>query len=159
MISALVVFMSLAIVGVPNSRALFCLYISAFVIGTCAGAWSNAKTVWLIEIWQKRSAPVLHLCSFLFGIGTIIGPLLEECHLTGEVQIQLNATNLDNGTSRGDPSLTNQTSEDPAVYELSERRAKLMIPFLIIGSMQFIGESFHVMFTQVIREGLSLDHQ
>ena len=141
--------MSLAIVGVPNSRALVCLYCCAFVIGTCAGAWSNAKTVWLIEIWQKKSAPVLHLCSFLFGIGTIIGPLLEECHLTGEVQINLNSTDSSNATSQGEPTSLNLTSQDPAVYELSDRRAKLMIPFIIIGSMQFIGRCYHVMFNLV----------
>ena len=108
-------------------------------MGVCSAAWSSAKTVWIIELWQSKSAPVLHTCSFLFGIGTIIGPLIDKCYVTGEVDLDIQAIN--------NTEQANSTNEQEHItYQLTHRRERLMIPFLIIGSVQLFGECSHVYF-------------
>ncbi|CAG2103982.1 unnamed protein product [Medioppia subpectinata] len=120
----LVLVMATATSMVPNSPHVTVLYACALAVGTCAGAWSNAKTVWLIEIWQTSNAPVLHLCSFLFGIGTIIGPLVDKQFVLGD-RLASNSS-LVNLASTGTGAADHDAVPLPG-------KSMLWLPFAIIG--------------------------
>lgn len=94
----------------------------AFIGGVGGGAWDSAESVWFIEMWQEKSAPILHFAQFAYGVGSILGPLLENSYLTGE------------------PDDNNGTTSDTPPVSVEERRRLLMIPFSISGALQIIGK-------------------
>ena len=123
MISSLVL-MCVMIVLIPYSRQVLHLYLCFWLFGFGSGVYVNVKYVWLIDMWNTNSAPVLHLAGFMFGIGHTIGPLVEKPYLTGE--------NHDN---------TKQLSAMLMIRDQELRRHKLMNPYLFCGAIQLIGVS------------------
>jgi MFS family permease len=134
---------------VPHSPNLWTLYLCFVLNGMSAGVWDNAINVWLIEIWQQKSSPVLQLSHFLFGVGSILSPLIDKPYLTGEQDLDfMNQTHI------LDSNLTiinnNKTS---FIIDESERKSKLKISFLITGIIQLIGIMFKILlFYKLIRE-------
>jgi len=118
---------------IPYSVQLWDLYLYCWLIGLSAGAWNNANNVWLIEMWQKNSAPILQLSQFMYGIGTIIGPLIDRPYLTGEIGNSLNEMDVSNST------LLPLINTSIINHEDIDRRSKLKTPFLISGVIQLIG--------------------
>ncbi len=99
------------------------------------GVWNNAINVWVIEIWQTKSSPVLQLCHFMFGVGAIVGPLIDRPYLTGEQDL-----NLMNQTIYLDLNSTiSSNNKTLFIIDESERKTKLKTPFLISGITQIIG--------------------
>jgi fucose permease len=96
------------------------------------GACIMANNVWLIEMWRQKSAPIMQFSQFVFGIGTIFGPLLEKPYLTGEQLLDSVETNISNITE-----LTFNNMTD--IYGKIDRRSNLKTPFLISGIIQIIG--------------------
>ncbi|CAG2106501.1 unnamed protein product [Medioppia subpectinata] len=84
--SALLTMMSVASLLVSWSQRLSHLYLYNGIFGLGAGAWINAKNVWTIELWQHRSAPVLQLSALMFGVGSILGPLIDDPYLIGHIK-------------------------------------------------------------------------
>ena len=123
MISSLVL-MSVIMVLIPYSGQILQLYSCFLLFGFGSGVYVNVKYVWLIDMWQTNSAPVLHLAGFMFGIGHTLGPLIEKPYLTGERH--LNITNFIDESSL-------------YTYDSHFRRAKLLIPYLICGTIHSIG--------------------
>lgn len=116
-ITILLTLLGISLILVPYSQKLWHLYLCAFVFGLGSGNWYTGLSVWIIELWQQKSPPMLQLLQFLYGIGTIFGPLIDKPYLTGEHQYNSNTTNI----------------------SVNERRSKLKIPFLIIGVIEMIG--------------------
>lgn len=116
---------------VPYAQTVWQLYILIFAYALGAGAFINSKNVWLVEIWQNKSGPVLQICGFMYGIGNILGPLIDRPFLTGE-----NLTRI--GDNSSDVLMMNITAPDSVDIEM--RRGKLKTPFLISGLIQLIGE-------------------
>ena len=118
----------------PYSENLTQFYSSVFGYGLGSGVWFSAYNVWVIEIWKKNSAPILQLSQFMYGIGTIFGPLIDKPFLTGELIHSLNKTidNLKNNTE-------NITIQDLLKFDNIERRHNIVNPYLIIGALEFIG--------------------
>jgi MFS family permease len=134
---------------VPHSPNLWTLY-SCFVLnGMSSGVWDNAINVWLIEIWQQKSSPVLQLSHFLFGVGSIISPLIDKPYLTGEQDLDLM-----NQTYILDSNLTIiNNNKILFIIDESERKSKHQIPFLICGIIQLIGIMFKtLLFHKLIPE-------
>ena len=100
---------------------LYVLYVCGFLIGIGGGSWDSTFNVWIIEIWQHNNGPILQLSQFAFGIGSIIGPLIDQPFLRGEPK-----------TGGGD---------QPKVDHL-DRSALLSTPFAIIGGIQLLGAMF-----------------
>jgi MFS family permease len=73
----------------PHSPNLWLLYLCFVLLGMSGGVCDIVNNVWLIEIWQKKSSPVLQLCHFMFGVGAIVGPLINRPYLTGEQDLDL----------------------------------------------------------------------
>src|SRR5882724_6566954 len=84
--------MGMSTILVPYSLNLYHFYLCDFGYGLGSGVWFSAYNVWVQEIWEQRSAPVLQLSQFMYGIGTIFGPLIDKPHLTGELIHSLNKT-------------------------------------------------------------------
>jgi len=115
---------------IPYSPNLWTLYICAYVKGFGLGVWSSVVNVWLMEIWQKNSAPILQLLQFMFGIGTLLSSLVAKPYVTGEHN-NLNQTEY----STSSPVIST-TANSTIVEEDIDRRSKLKIPYLICGSIQ-----------------------
>ncbi len=119
----------------PHLPNIWLLYLCFVLIGMSGGVWNNAINVWVIEIWQKKSSPVLQLSHSMFGIGAIFGPLIDKPYLTGEQDLDLmNQTfilDLNSTISNSNKTLF--------IIDESERKSKLKTPFLISGIIQIIG--------------------
>ena len=111
----------------PYSERLWHLFFYNWVFGFGAGAWINAKNVWTIELWYHKSAPILQLTGLMFGVGSILGPLIDDPYLTGHV-------NINNETQNSFFALNVTEIEDL-------RRHNIRLPFLITASIQMIGIS------------------
>jgi len=117
---------------VPYSYKLWTLYLNCWWYGFGGGAWNIAFSVWLIEMWQQNSAPFLQLSQFMYGIGTILGPLLDKPYLTGEQVLDSVETNISNVTELLFDNMTD-------IFGAIDRRSNLKTPFLISGIIQIIG--------------------
>ena len=120
--------MAIIMISIPYSRGILQLYSCFWLFGFGSGVYVNVKYVWLIDMWQTNSAPVLHLAGFMFGIGHTLGPLIEKPYLTGE-----KFPNFKNNF------VTNEMSVKSLLIESNFRRTKLHIPYLICGSFVLIG--------------------
>ncbi|XP_054162214.1 major facilitator superfamily domain-containing protein 4A-like [Oppia nitens] len=134
--SLLLVLTSVSLAGLPHSPNIWFIYVSAWLIGVGAGSWNSIINVWLIEIWQHRSAPVLQFVQFMFGMGTIFSPLLLKTYLSGDrydvitARYQLNARAIN--------LLANYTviDNDQVSDNKNNYAHQLWIPFLISGICQ-----------------------
>lgn len=115
--------MSVSFLLMPFSQRLSHLFLYNWIYGFGSGAWISAKNVWIIELWAHRSAPILQLSGLMFGIGSILGPLIDDPYLTGYVQMAANATSGLNLTAIED-----------------QRKHNIRSPFIITASVQLIGE-------------------
>ncbi|CAG2171822.1 unnamed protein product [Oppiella nova] len=134
MISSLVL-MSISIITIPYSQYIPQLYTCFWLFGFGSGVYVNVKYVWLIDMWQESSAPILHLAGFMFGIGHTLGPLIEKPYLTGE---QFAALDADNRVALVAKNISVHKS-DILSDDSYVRRHKLMIPYLICGSIHILG--------------------
>ena len=118
---------------IPLVTELWMLYICAFVFGFGSSVSVCGYTVWTIEMWKNKAGPFLQLNDFGFGIGSILVTVILKPYLTGELGSDENYANtfdLDHSASMS--NLTNfNTGTDPSEID---RRAKLMLPTLIIGA-------------------------
>lgn len=117
----------------PLCQELYSLYSCAFAIGLGGGVWNSMASVWMIELWQNKSAPFLQLLHFGFGVGNIFSPLVLEKHLVGETHENSSLTNVFATVIIAD---VNQTS----VAEEIDRRSGLLFPFFLNGVLQMIGK-------------------
>ncbi len=113
-----------------HSVHLFHLYSCTLIFGLCSGVWDCAKTVWIMEMWQQNSAPLLQLSGLMYGMGSFIGPLIEKPYLTGERLFKFDEQFISNSSE----SLTIDHT-----FSNLERRKKLKTAFLIIAFIQIIG--------------------
>ena len=120
----------------PHSFQLWHYYLCILGYGFGFGVHNGVHYVWLIEIWQQNCAPVLQIMQLMFGIGTILGPLLDKPYLTGEIQHKSNNSLNFNSTF----NLINVNTE-------IERRNKLQIPFHVTGILQIIGINIVVFYS------------
>ncbi|XP_054161819.1 sodium-dependent glucose transporter 1-like [Oppia nitens] len=153
----LLIIMGLTVIFIPYSEHLWQLYMYFVLIGMCAGTWNSTNNVWLIEMWQKQSGPIMQLSQFTYGIGTILGPLIDRSYLLGEIH-HLNGdgggsgghfgghggggggtTSIDSDLGFNVTSM-NVFNKTGAVYDDSEERKRLLkTPFLISGCLHLIG--------------------
>lgn len=127
---ALLLAISVAVALMPFAPNLMLLYLCSLVTMMGGGAWNAANSVWLIELWQRSSPPVLQFSQFMYGMGCILAPLLVKPYLTGE--IPSNSTVNPNSTT----TLSSITTTD--INKSVDRRALLKKPFIIDGSIQII---------------------
>jgi len=66
-------------------------------------------------MWQKRSPAVLQFSQFMYGVGCILGPLIAEPYLTGELK--------SNNTTNSSISTTISTITTTDINETIDRRS------------------------------------
>ncbi|XP_054162220.1 uncharacterized protein LOC128960174 [Oppia nitens] len=109
-ITLLLYLMTLSSTSVPFTTTIWQYYLCALGYGIGSGAWMTTYNVWLMEMWQDKSERVLFISQLIYGIGATIGPFIDAPYLTGD-------------------------NQDITV---AERKAKLFVPFVIIGGIQVI---------------------
>lgn len=134
----MVAAMSIASFSIPYCKSILTLFLCGLINGIGCGAWDNAVYVWLIEMWAHNSGPILQMSQFMFGLGTIVGPLLGLPYITGEENYESKAAEslIVNHTY----SLIAHNQTTFAVITPEERRQKLKTPFALNGSIQAISK-------------------
>ncbi|XP_054161315.1 uncharacterized protein LOC128959396 [Oppia nitens] len=156
LLSALVVLQGLGTIFQPWSTSLWHLYVCIFVYGFGIGAWNGTNNVIIIELWQSRSPSVLQFSQFMYGLGTVLGPLLDRNFVLGEqicpgvfpkdcttgpTTIGTTMSSLVSQSITANFSGQLYASESKCDQEcLSyDRRPQLKIPLLIGGLLQILG--------------------
>ena len=126
------IIMSISLATMPLSSYIWYLYLAGFLRSLGFGSIDSYSYVWIIEMWKQNYSPVLHLSQLMFGLGTVVGPLLAKPYLIGDIT-KLSDTSLN--TTIG---YMNTTINEDINYTI-DRRSKLMIPFLIGGAITSLG--------------------
>ncbi|XP_054166588.1 uncharacterized protein LOC128964054 [Oppia nitens] len=105
--------------------------IGAFIVAAVgAGAWDSVSSIWIVEMWQQNSDPLMQVLQCMYGLGSIIGPLILAPYLTGDLK-------PDNQTVS---TLTTQlpliTTTD--INNSVDRRSKLIAPYVMVGSIGLV---------------------
>lgn len=100
----------------PHCPTLTTFFLSVGMVGTASGAYDTAQFVWMVEMMQKDCPPFVQGQHFFYALGTIAGTLVMA------------------------PFLTDDDSIPP-----SEKAARLIVPFSIIGSMAAANVVFQLM--------------
>ncbi|CAG2180384.1 unnamed protein product, partial [Oppiella nova] len=124
----------MATILMPYSTQIWHLYLCIFLYGLGIGAWNNSNNVILIEMWQQSSPSFLQFSQFIYGVGTILGPLIVGPYLTGGVNY-MERLEVGNGTYR---LVWNDTT---VINNDWERRSRLKFPYMVGGLLQMIGPS------------------
>ena len=142
---SLLLVKALSTMLIPYSQQLWHLYLFISLYGLGSGAWNSANRVWVLEMWPNpaQSGAILHLSGFMYGLGTIIGPIIEKPYLTGVQDFEFNINYKDIlKTDDQNKSLSEQLSSDL----VSMRRYKLQKPFFFFGVIHLIGNYLHTFF-------------
>ncbi|CAG2115589.1 unnamed protein product, partial [Medioppia subpectinata] len=119
----------------PLCTELWQFYLCAMLVNAGVSSFDMGTTVWVIEMWQKNSAPVLQLAKAVGGAGMVVAPLLAGPFIQGRV-VPSNATlaeffNRTHSKAKGDDLI------DEYNYSL-DRRSDLLIPFIAGGAVNLI---------------------
>ena len=143
----MVTIMGIAAILVPLTQNVNQYYGNQFMLGMGSGAWDSGNSLWLIEMWKDKVPPVFQIQAMMYGVGSIIAPLVVSPFVLGDL------TNGTTDNTTGSPELTtflsvinttivisnNNPSDDNINYSV-DRRPKLRIPFLISGLLTLPGE-------------------
>ena len=78
----------------PFSPSLIIFLTLGVVFSFGNGTLDVAQNTWYIEMWPEHSNSVLQLAQFMYGLGMIVAPIIEEPYLTGD-PTENNATDHD----------------------------------------------------------------
>ncbi|XP_054161317.1 uncharacterized protein LOC128959398 [Oppia nitens] len=78
-----VLLMTLTTILFPWANTLCQLWLLGFLYGLGSGCWVVSNNVVLIELWKHRSPTILLLCHTLWGLGSILGPLVVSLYIIG----------------------------------------------------------------------------
>lgn len=136
----LLVIKAIATMLIPYSEELWHLYFFISLYGLGSGAWNSSNRIWVLEMWPKpsQSAAILHLSGFMYGLGTILGPIIERPYLTGVQEFEYNINYRE--ILKTEVNQTNDISLLSSNNVISMRRYKLQKPFFIFGIIHLIGK-------------------
>ena len=69
----------------PITQDFIVFYLFGLVGGIGSGVLDIVQTVWLIEMWGEKSASIMQLSEFTYGLGIIAGPLLVQPYIFGKL--------------------------------------------------------------------------
>ena len=98
-------------------------------IGSCV--FGCFAPVWLVELWRGSKVPIIQIFELFYGIGAILSTIALKPYITGEMDSEVK-----NRTIYSDNELVID------VNDLVDRRARLMIPTLLIGGCIITGEYY-----------------
>ena len=127
--SLLLIFYGVANACVPQLRHLALLYGAIFITGLGGGHWAAVTITWMIEMWggwTRLFPPLLQAYHLVYGVGTILGPLLARPYLYG----YMNETEA------------LEMNETEYLEVVKERRGSLQLPYAVSGSLHSFGKCF-----------------
>ncbi|CAG2117425.1 unnamed protein product [Medioppia subpectinata] len=139
-LSLAVLAMGLSTIFLPYCTEVWQLWLCTFIYGLGTGAWNGCNNVVLVEMWTNLSSSMLLFSQFLWGVGTIIGPLMTANYVIGNdvcpgvLPEECLSVNTSAGTTELLPTL--ECSEQCLTYN---RQPALEIPFIIGGVLELIG--------------------
>lgn len=113
---------AVSIAAIPFCGVLAVLFVVMTLNGCGAGAFDSSNSISLVEMWPNSNSAMLQASQFMFGLGTIIGPMLVSPFVYGEAG--------------------NDTSSKAFNITAEERQHSLMIPFAISGVLQIVGRKY-----------------
>ena len=118
MLILFVMLMAVTITFLPH-YGLFYIALPALVLnGIGSGAWDSATSIWLVDMWPIGNSPILQGSQFMYGVGSIVAPILVSNFVYGEAAVDANNRTI--------------TAQD--------RIDALTTPFAIVGMIQLIGK-------------------
>lgn len=113
---------------VPQLKHIALLYGAIFITGLGGGNWMAVTITWMIELWSvdwPRLFPaLLQAFQLVYGIGTIIGPLVAKPFLYG----YMNETEVE------------KINVTEYLEKVEIRRSSLAVPYAISGSLHAFGK-------------------
>ncbi|CAG2106073.1 unnamed protein product [Medioppia subpectinata] len=108
------------------------LYVCALITGIGGGAWDSGNQVWTIELWGSRSPSVLQLSQMMFGLGSVLAPLIAQPYVLGDLS--------DNNAMTTTETLGSTVSDvnNTDINYLMDRRPALIIPYITVGAIGLI---------------------
>ena len=132
----MITIVGVAKASMPHLPNIGFLYGAFLALGIGSGCWDVSQSVWFLEMWTGKYAnTILNLSQFLWGVGGVLGALLDKPFVIGDPEeneankTQLFMFKLENQETFSDPNY-NATGE--------ERRKLLTIPYSISGIVQVI---------------------
>ena len=129
----------------PFSPSLIIFLALGFVFSFGNGTLDVAQNTWIIEMWQEHSNSILQLAQFMYGLGMIVAPIIEQSYLTGD-PTTTNVTHNDtltlfhqhkNNISDNDKNNINISGYDEHTVTGNHRKMLLSKPFAVIGFVEF----------------------
>ncbi|CAG2109152.1 unnamed protein product [Medioppia subpectinata] len=125
----LAITVTTAMLGVFTLLAPLCpnvtlLILCMFLGSIGSGCFDSSNAVWVIEMWDSKSPSVLMLGQMMYGLGSILAPVLARPFVSTD-------TEPTDGTT-----LASVTTEAPIDY--TYRRQQLVIPYMIAGGTTLI---------------------
>lgn len=71
----------------PFASFIYIAVLLGSLCGVCNGAWDSAASLWLVEIWPTGNTALLQGLQFLYGVGSITGPLIVSPFLHGKANV------------------------------------------------------------------------
>ena len=118
---------------------LWLFYLSMFLSGFGGGAWDSGHSMWLVDLWSENPAPVFQLSQMMYGCGAIIGPLLTQPFIFGDLINKIDTMNSTSSAVLLHMSTPSNTLSDDVNYSV-DRRSNLMVPFFIGGGLMMISK-------------------
>src|SRR5699024_7095837 len=85
----LVVIVFMFIVAATTIVAPFCgsvglLFFAIICNGMGSGVWDSSQSAWLVELWPHAGPVIMQSVQFMYGIGSILAPIVASPFLHGE---------------------------------------------------------------------------
>jgi hypothetical protein len=68
----------------PHLPSINSLYINFAINGYASGGIECISDVWILEMWQQECGPYVQALHFVFGLGSVMTPLVVEPYLSGK---------------------------------------------------------------------------
>lgn len=112
-----VLLMAGSIAFLPYYGSLLFALAALVLNGIGSGAWDSATSIWLVDMWPIGNSAILQGSQFMYGLGSIVAPMLVSPFVYGEANV----------------TADNQT------LTIEDRIHALTYPFAVCGLIQAIG--------------------
>jgi hypothetical protein len=77
----------------PHLPSINSLYVNFALNGYASAGIESITDVWIIEMWQQECGPYVQALHFVFGLGSVMTPLVVEPYLSGKVSEDIDSDN------------------------------------------------------------------
>ncbi len=119
--------MSTVMIVTPHCPTLTTFFISATVMGICAGCYDAAQIVWMMEMMQKECPPFVLAQHFFWAVGTFLSSLIMAPFL------------------QQDQDNEDMDDENAVKVDEIDYGSKLFIPYTIVGGLLAVSAAAQIL--------------